>query len=48
MKILQGTASLVKKTVFGLTDTITKISSSIGEGERLVYSNAVVTRADRF
>lgn len=32
----QGAASFVKKTVFGLSDSVTKVTSSIGKGERRV------------
>jgi hypothetical protein len=28
----QGAASFVKKTVFGLSDSVTKVTSSIGKG----------------
>ena len=28
----QGAASFVKKTVFGVTDSMTKVTSSIGKG----------------
>lgn len=33
---LQGAASFVKKTVFGVSDSVTKVTSSIGKGRRRV------------
>ena len=32
LKLLQGAASFVKKTVFGLSDSVTKFTSSVGKG----------------
>lgn len=32
---IQGAASFVKKTIFGLSDSVTKVTSSLGKGTRL-------------
>jgi vacuolar protein sorting-associated protein 13A/C len=34
--ILQGATSFVKKTVFGVTDSISKVTGSIGKGKRFL------------
>lgn len=32
--MLQGAASFVKKTIFGLSNSATKVTSSLGKGEK--------------
>lgn len=39
LMLYQGAASFVKKTVFGLSDSMTKFTSSVGKGMNRASSN---------
>lgn len=42
LMLYQGAASFVKKTVFGLSDSVTKFTSSVGKGMNRAGSNWIV------
>lgn len=47
--LAKGAASFVKKTVFGLSDTVTKVTGSIGKGMRYCpYLSLVLTNLQVF
>ncbi|CAE6538114.1 unnamed protein product [Rhizoctonia solani] len=45
--IAKGAASFVKKTVFGVTDSMTKVTSSIGKGEHILFFEEQLANAHK-